>query len=196
MKRTPTALACSVAGLVAAVAGWVVLRDTGISPEPARPDVEIEIYEALLQSWLGQSDANVLVDERLAPAPTPSDTEISDCLDDVTFRRGARPALDSLRGAAFKRKSIQIVDGATWHADDQELEAAVARGEFDQRDLTRAFAHGLIRFSHIQFDRDGQLALLTFSHECGGLCGSGSTLLMAKRGTVWKVSRRCRKWVA
>jgi hypothetical protein len=155
----------------------------------------MEVYEAALQSWLDQSDANVLIDERLAPAPTPSDTEISDCVEGVAFGRGA-PALDSLRGAAFKSKNVQLVDGATWQADDQELETAVARGEFHEADLTRAFAHGLIRFSRIQFDRDGQLALLTFSHVCGDLCGSGSTLLMKKRGTVWKVAKRCRGWAA
>src|SRR5689334_18900369 len=153
MTRTQTAVACSVAAFVAALAGWIAVAHTDPSSESARPDDDIEVYEAMLQSWLGQSDSTVLVDERLAPAPTPGDTEISNCLEGVAFRRSRRPSLESLRGAAFKRKSVHVIDGSTWHADDQQLEAAVAQGEFHESDLTRAFAHGLISFSRVQFNR-------------------------------------------
>jgi hypothetical protein len=59
-----------------------------------------------------------------------------------------------------------------------------------------AFAHALISFSHIRFDRDGRLALLTFSHVCGDLCGAGSTLLLKKSDDGWQVLKQCREWLS
>src|SRR5262249_24429061 len=82
------------------------------------------------------------------------------CMEGGDFRRGSQPALDSLRGAPFKRKGIHLVDGSKWRADDEQLEDHVACGEFQDADLERAFAHALISFSRVQFSSNGRLALM------------------------------------
>jgi len=202
--RTEDAHVWSLAALVSAVLLWggshAIASPPAYAdraPGPAEtPSVEIEVYEAVLRSWFGRSHSGVLVDERLGSAPQPSDEEVSDCLKGVDFRSGASPALESLRDAKFKRKGVRLVDGAKWHADDEQLNTAVTHGEFHDADLERAFEHALSRFSQIQFDKDGRLALLTFSYVCGDLCGSGSTLLMKKSANRWTVMKRCRQWVS
>jgi hypothetical protein len=193
-RSAQKALSYAVVGLATAALWWAAWR--AVLPKPPGRDVEIQVYEAVLQSWYGSQELNVLVDDRLAPPPVPSDEEISECLEGLDFRQGPRPVLDSLRGAAFNSRAVQIVDGAAWHPEDQQLNANVAQGKFEDADLERAFSHALISFSHIQFDRDGQLALLRFSHQCGELCGTGSTLLVRKSGNIWEVAKGCRTWLS
>jgi hypothetical protein len=177
--------------LVTAAAVW-----GGSFPRSATPGIEIEVYEAALQARFGRLDSNVLIDERLDSAPGVSDKEISECLEGVDFRLGSLPTLKSLRGATFKRKGVRVVDGATWKADDEQLNNSVAQGEFHDADLQRAFAHALSSFSQIRFDKDERLALFTFSRVCGELCGSGSTILMKKDTEGWKVTKTCRQWMS
>lgn len=191
MTRNHIILASSIAGLVGAVVLW-----GGSFPRPATPGIEIEVYEAALRAWFDGLDSSVLVDERLHSAPGLADKEISDCLEGVDFRPGAIATLDSFRGATFKRKGVRVVDGATWKADDEQLNNSVAQGEFHEADLHRAFVHALYSFSQIRFDKDERLALLTFSHVCGELCGSGSTILMKKDANGWKVMKACRQWIS
>lgn len=193
MTGAQKAVAGSLAGLVGTVLLGAKWRG---EPPPPPPNVAIDVYEAVLQRWFDQGDSNALVNEHLASAPVPSDKEIADCLEGVSFRGGGSPVLDSLRGAMFKRKGVQIVDGEKWRPDDASLKAGVARGDFQDADLGRAFAHALISFSHIRFDQDGRLALLTFSHVCSDLCGAGFTLLMQKSETGWTALKQCREWVA
>ena len=187
MTRSHIILASSVAGLVGAVVIW-----GGLFPRSATPGIEIEVYEAAL----GRFGSSALVNERLNPAPEVSDKEISECLEGVDFRLGVLPTLKSLRGATFKRQGVRVVDGATWKADDEQLNSSVAQGKFHEADLQRAFAHALSSFSQIRFDKHERLALFTFSSVCGELCGSGATILMKKDADGWKVSKACRRWVS
>jgi hypothetical protein len=195
MTRTQKTLARSVGGLVGAILLCCGTRagppaDGDKSLEPATSGVEIDVYEAVLHSWFGGLDSNVEVDEHLDSAPALSDKGVPNCLDGIDFRPDPLPALDSLRGATFRRKGVRVV--ATWYAKHQRPRAAAVRDEFHDTGPQQAFA--LSTFSHIQFDQDRRLALLTFSYVCGNLCGSGSTLLMKKSANGWKVLKRCLEW--
>lgn len=175
--------------------------DSTESIQPVGPTVsqiDIEVYEVVLQSWFGSSRSKIQVDEHLEVAPSLSNREVLECLQGVAFqaRSGTQADDHSLRGATFKRAGIRVVDGTKWKAEDQQLESTVAKGQFRDADLRRAFAHALTSFSHIQFDQEGILALLTFSNVCGDLCGGGSTLLMKKSVDRWKVLKRCRGYVS
>ena len=196
MRELGKQLGITVVGLLFTLfPTWESRAETPLSADnQLRP--EIEVYEAVLQRWLGGSPKNVLVDERLDAAPTVSDKELSDCLRGVKFRSSSASVMDSLRSATFRLRGIRIIDGAKWHAADQQLQAGLGRGEVREADLERAFDHGLTSFSRIQFDQDKRLALVTFSFVCAELCGSGSTLLMQKAQHGWKVIRQCRGWVS
>ena len=57
----------------------------------------------------------------------------------------------------------------------------------------KAFETGL---SEIVFDKLHKHAVVTYSFRCGGLCGNGNTLLLAKVGKKWKISKSCGAWVS
>jgi len=192
-------LGCTVAGLIGFGLSWAAWQSR--QPEyVATPDVARDVYEAALADWLRDSElnvsANLLIAEQLTSAPEPSDSDVQGCLERTQFRPGSPTPLSSLRDVTFNRKNIRLIDEATWRADDQQLNDAVARGQFQDADLQRAFEHALIRFSQIQFDREGRSALLTFSPRCGDLCGNGFTLLMKKEPNGWTVSKGCRHWIS
>lgn len=178
-------------------------RALAVTPQPPRAnsgDVPVEIYEAVLQSWLGTDYSPALVAEQLRSAPNTNDPEFSDCVKGLKFKEPARvtPVLKSLRGVHFARKGVRLIDPEKWHPADGPLVAHVNQGQTKSldSDLSRAMAHSLISFSRIQFDRTGDWALLSFSSVCGPLCGTGSTLLMHRTNNTWKVFRRCREWIS
>lgn len=57
-------------------------------------------------------------------------------------------------------------------------------------------ASGFIRFSSVGFDRMGTQALVCVSHGCGGLCGSGGYVVLAKQGEEWKIQKWLIAWVS
>ena len=173
-----------------------------IPPSPAEGtrNTQVAVYEAVMRSWLGADYSPVFVSEQLGSAPEATDPDVSDCFRGVTFQPAApgAPALRSLRGVRFERKGVHLIDRAKWHPADGPLVTHVHQGDTRDldRDLDRAMAHSLISFSKIEFDQSGRWALVRFSSVCGGLCGSGSTLLMHETRRAWKVFRRCGGWIS
>jgi hypothetical protein len=47
---------------------------------------------------------------------------------------------------------------------------------------------GLVRFSRVGFDRAGRAAIVFVSHVCGGLCGTGHYIVLAKNAGVWRIT--------
>jgi len=64
------------------------------------------------------------------------------------------------------------------------------------KSVKRAFESGLFTLSEIAFDKTHRHAIVTYSFVCGGLCGSGRTLVLRRVGQNWKVSRTCGGWVS
>lgn len=59
-----------------------------------------------------------------------------------------------------------------------------------------AFETGLFTLSEIGFDEGHRYAVVAYSFVCGGLCGSGKTLLLKKAGHKWRVIKACGEWVS
>jgi hypothetical protein len=159
---------------------------------------EQSVFEAVLDSWLGPKPANQMINQRLNPAPSLSDPENTECAKGLSFSQSkvvGQPDA-SLVGVKFKREGLRLVDGDQWSADDQALQESVGKGKFKPSELDRAFAHSLSTFSRAVFSEDGRNALVEFSHVCGSLCGSGSTLLMHKLNGRWKIAKRCGGWIS
>lgn len=181
----------------------LVLASCAVAPasrERAPRQVQVAIYETVLQSWLGSDHRAALVNARLSPAPSATDAVNAECTRGVDFQpaAGDLSALESLRGVRFTRKGVQVIDGATWKPLDGPLMSHLNDGGPDtlKQDLDRAMAHSLITFSKIHLDRSGRWALLSFSSVCGALCGSGATYLLHRDANAWRVFRRCNGWVS
>jgi hypothetical protein len=171
------------------------------SDEPARPAVAIsqieqDIYDAVLDSWLEKEQGRQLVNESLSPPPSIGDREIGECSKGLGF-----PALGqdqqtsrSLAGAKFSRSGIKLIDGSQWRANDPGQ--GIANGKPVDAAVNEGISHSLISFSQIDFSRDKTKALVQFSMVCGSLCGSGSTLLLRRTNGHWAVSKRCGGWIS
>jgi hypothetical protein len=57
-------------------------------------------------------------------------------------------------------------------------------------------AQGHMALSRVGFSPDGAQVLLYVSNWCGGLCASGSYVVMEKRGSVWRVVKEIYMWVS
>jgi len=62
--------------------------------------------------------------------------------------------------------------------------------------VKQAFETGVFSLSEIGFDKEHRYAVVAYSFVCGGLCGSGNTLILRKAGKKWKVIKRCGGWVS
>jgi hypothetical protein len=54
---------------------------------------------------------------------------------------------------------------------------------------------GYLAFSRAGYDEKRGQALLLVDHSCGGLCGSGSVVLMEKKFGVWQYVRKHQIWI-
>ncbi len=73
----------------------------------------------------------------------------------------------------------------------------IAQGRSVDDAVEKAFKTGLLWISEIAFDKEHQRALVSYAFVCGGLCGSGATLMLEKVDGEWKVSDRdCGGWVS
>jgi hypothetical protein len=55
---------------------------------------------------------------------------------------------------------------------------------------------GIIGLSNVGFNREMNQALVYTSRSCGGLCGAGFYVLLAKEQGSWKVQRQVNTWVS
>lgn len=53
-----------------------------------------------------------------------------------------------------------------------------------------------MRFSRVGFNRTGTQALIYVIHGCGGLCGSGGYVLLAKQDGIWRIQKWMNAWVS
>ena len=180
-----------VAGVVlAAGAGATQSRDQ--SPSSGVTADEQASYESVLSSWLDGSHNRQMVDRRLGPAPSLSDN--AECIKGLHFSENANGASKTLDASTLHLRNVELVDGATWRADDPQR--SMAQGKSVDAAVKEAFAHSLFSFSQIAFSTDGKDALVSFGMTCGMLCGHGSTLHMHKTDGHWKRAGDCGAWIS
>jgi hypothetical protein len=59
-----------------------------------------------------------------------------------------------------------------------------------------AFSTGMFSLSEVVFDKGHRHAFVSYSFECGRLCGHGNSLLLSKTQNGWKIRKRCGGWVS
>jgi hypothetical protein len=55
---------------------------------------------------------------------------------------------------------------------------------------------GMVSFSRVGFDANGDTALVTMGFVCGDLCGSGGLYLLVKEQGTWKVQQALMEWIS
>lgn len=172
-------LSAAWAGEEATPSGWSIDQD------------ERAVYEAVLDSWLGDEQRQQLVDVRLGAAPSTTDAELEKCTTGAAFVPPIHESRreKSLTGVQFERDGVVITDGSQWKPFDRDK--SLAQGKSIEEALEASFSHTLISFSEIAFSHNRDDALVHFQMACGRLCGSGSTMRLHKTDGRWAVVHRC-----
>jgi hypothetical protein len=64
------------------------------------------------------------------------------------------------------------------------------------KSVQTAFSTGLFTFSEIVFNKKHTQATLQYGFVCGGLCGSGSTVVLKKVHGNWEIGKVCSFWMS
>ncbi len=81
-------------------------------------------------------------------------------------------------------------------AESEEIRLIFESGEWD--DFYKRFPDtaGFVRISQPVLSKDREKGLLYVSHHCGGLCGSGTVLLLVRNGASWSVEKHEQIWIS
>ncbi|MGA7296434.1 MAG: hypothetical protein WBW92_02840, partial [Rhodanobacteraceae bacterium] len=55
---------------------------------------------------------------------------------------------------------------------------------------------GFVRVSQSVLTKDRQQALIYVAHYCGGLCGTGTVLLLKRSGSTWRIVKKEMLWIS
>lgn len=85
--------------------------------------------------------------------------------------------------------------------ETQVVKSEVIRAIFENGDWDHFYRRfpgtaGFTRVSQPVLSEDRERALLYVSHHCGGLCGSGTVLLLVRSGSTWSVVKRELLWIS
>lgn len=165
----------------------------GINRSPMTSD-RMAVYRAFFDSYSKPL--------KLAKRTVPFDLSTeqgAECLRDIQFSKpdssttvhefdiAALPSTITLVDSEEQEKIIRNVNSKqTWR-----------NGKLVNESLEKAKTVGFLILSEVAFDEKHQYAVLTFSFECWGLCGSGGTIVFQKRNGAWLPSKRsCPHWAS
>lgn len=168
---------------------------------------EIAIYRAvLLQQYGGSADSSPLnVSIRTYPldpeSPMSGGLKSSDCLKGIRLENlpAAAHSFHELPRDVLTGKQMTLVD-PNKHSKivrSNDPSKTIPKGKSVENAVEDAFASGLFSMSEIAFDRERHYAVVSYSFVCGGLCGSGSTIVFEKVNGEWKNAKRnCGSWIS
>ena len=104
---------------------------------------------------------------------------------------GIRKPSEQDSHASVHRLNSAVVAGTTLPLVDPWQVPQMRLGPRDPKDPHL----GLLTLSVIVFDSDHSHAIVNYDFNCGGLCGHGKMLALAKSGEQWKISKSCGGWI-
>ena len=200
----------TVAGLVAASA-ILVLNSLGQQGQGDKPKVsdqsltseQLAVYHGLLSNWFGKEQIRINLAAVTDPPPQPDSFGYDKtCVKESDFEPLQTIAAHRIRRddlGALGPGEIRLVDPdeGSKEVSDNDPGKAIRAGKPVDSAVENGFSHALFTFSEIRFSKDHTRAVVSFSFVCGGLCGNGSTLILARqKDGTWKKVRTCGGWVS
>lgn len=167
-----------------------------VSSAPLTSD-ELAIYAAILHGWMNDGKQRL----NLSVLTIPLNGEDAKSCTQLPLETADPTVVHRFRQedlAVIGSSSIQLVDP---DAQSREIEKndpgrAIRNGTSVDDAVKNGFAHGLITFSEIRFDKNHEHAIVWFGFRCGGLCGNGGTSLMVKKNGKWREQKECSIWMS
>lgn len=164
---------------------------------------ETAIYRAVLAGWNSGTDSPLNVADQTEPFD-PSDHSATlpcACLEgfEASGVLSVSRTFHSLTRELLPDKRMRLVDPAVQSKKIRMSDPSrtIGMGVPVDQAVKDAFASGLFTLSEIAFDARHQRALVRYSFYCGGLCGSGRTVLFKKVNDTWKASdQQCGGWIS
>ena len=164
---------------------------------------QLAVYQGLLSSWFGKDQIKLnlaaVTDPLLRSGPFGYDKS---CVRGSDFEPEQPDIVHQIREedlTLLGPGQIRLVPPETGRRDVQQNDPgdAIRQGKPVDAAVGNGFKHGLFTLSEIRFSKDHLRAIVSFSFVCGGLCGNGSTMVMAKlKDGTWKRIRSCGGWVS
>jgi len=159
---------------------------------------EAAIYKAFLNHWGGEKHSQLLVSMAADPPESQIVKQYVECAHDAGYKNISWQVSTSkrnLKEVIGNLSYVRLIDPKDWHPRDPD--ALIAKGHSVGEAVDTGISHALMSFSTITFDKERDLAVFSYSFECGSLCGTGGDVLFVKSATGWVQSpHRCGGWMA
>jgi len=172
-----------------------------VSDQPFTTE-ELAVYQAMLSSWFQGEKAAVNLSFQTDAIDTDDPSFDKKCLKGLNLEKMPRAQVHRFRGEDITHLgsvSFRLVDPdqQTREVADNDPGKAIREGKPVDDAVSNGFAHGLMTLSEIQFDKDHEHAVVSFSFFCWRLCGHSTTMLMEKKKNgIWIRKSLCGGWVS
>jgi len=173
-----------------------------VSDQPLSAE-RLAVYHGLLSDWFGKERIKInlaaLTDPLSQSGPFGYDKTCAKEVDFEPVEAGIVHKIQTNDLIALGPGEIRLVDPEAGSKEISQNDPgnAIREGKPVGAAVDKGFAHALFTLSEIRFSKDHARAVVSFSFVCGGLCGNGSTLVMAKqKDGSWKRIRSCGGWVS
>jgi len=177
---------------------------TNLDEEQDLQQQEYKIYTLVAGQYIHEG-INLLTIEDRTISPY---REMNTSFDFIQYIKEQSPALAQETADHFRSKNNQQYD--IERLLDIEIDYVLIKREefeeiihgsatFDEGWQTFLDTHssaGIMAFSRVGFNSDGNQALLYFERGCGPECGSGIFFLLVKDGKNWKIQEKIPAWNA
>ena len=167
-------------------------------PSPTKTSVrqltakQISVYKTFLKDYLSGSNSSINLASTTSPFE-PDKDDLQGCLIGFPHASGSRE-IHKLPDS-FVNDRVHFVNPATYKV--AQMGDFMRQGEDLDTAVQSAFDHGLMSLSEVVFDRGHKLAALSFSFQCGRLCGHGGVVIYEFRNGHWQRSKRhCDSWMS
>jgi len=182
------------------VAGQSAEAPPNIASRPFSAE-QLTVYRTALVSWYRSEKAKVNLGLLTEPIATSDDSLDKACLKGLSLEAAPAGQVHRIRPEDLIQLgpfAFHLVDPKVGSQEVSENDPghSIQKGKPVDEAVENGFAHGLLTLGEIQFDKGHNNAVVSFSFQCGRLCGNGTKMLMAKKDGVWKRMRQCGGWVS
>lgn len=160
-------------------------------PSPTKVSVrqltaeQIAVYKTFLEDFLSGSNSSINVSTTTRPFE-PNKDDLQGCL--IGFPHASRTKELQQLADSLVNNRVHFVDPATYKV--AQVGDFMRQGEDLDGAVQSAFDRGLMSLSEVVFDRGHKRAALSFSFQCGQLCGHGGVVIYELRNGQWQRSKR------
>lgn len=171
-----------------------------VSDQPVSAE-QLAIYRVVLKRFLSDGSGSLNLSNQTVPFETEGPFAGHDCSKGLAMEPVQPGVVHSFKSddlARFGISSLRLVDpdvqGKAVKKNDPGK--AIREGVSVDQAVKNGFAHALFRLSEIQFDKNHEHAIISYSFWCGSLCGNGESLVLVKKDGEWSVQSQCGGWIS